>query len=82
MGHQNTQAGNESTKPSSNPRRRQERERKQKGGKTDQERLRSPYQNTRGARQDGDANHRNGGKTDRPDQARRRGGEEKEKGKR
>jgi len=39
-------------------------------------------QDTRGARQDEDANRRNGGKTDRPDQARRRGGEEKEKGKR
>jgi len=42
----------------------------------------SRSQDTRGARQDEDANRRNGGKTDRPDQARRRGGEEKEKGKR
>ena len=50
--------------------------------KIDQERLRSPYQDTPGARQEEAANHGNGGNTDRPDQARRRGGEEKEKGKR
>ena len=50
--------------------------------KIDQERLRSPYQDTPGARQEEAVNHGNGGKTDRPDQARRRGGEEKEKGKR
>ena len=53
-----------------------------KGKKIDQERLRSPYQDTPGARQEEAANHGNGGKTDRSDQARRRGGEEKEKGKR
>jgi len=39
-------------------------------------------QDTPGARQEEAANHGNGGNTDRPDQARRRGGEEKEKGKR